>query len=343
MKMKRSRSDMVSPLAITYHHCRGVGDAEFPGLAGVAPETFAWQIARLSERVEARTVRDCVKPGASSADASSADRLVASLTFDDGLACTFRHAFPVIKKAGLNAVVYVCTAPLLEGAVLDVHKVHILLGRIGYERFRDSAFELLSAEGFDRPALSGRPGGGMRSSRYDLVPVRALKNYLNFELPLPVRARILSRMLERFVGPEKEIAKRFYMQRDELLRWRDAGFEIGAHTHSHPPLGRLSASDQEAEIETNLSCLQDLTGEVPETFAYPHGVKGTWTDDTLDVLERKGIIAAVTCVRGILGEPNFQNPLEMPRFDVNDIFSKEGLLTLPKGLSIDVDSGQVTS
>ena len=53
------------------------------------------------------------------------------LTFDDGLRDRVDFVLPVLRRRGLFGLFYVPSAPLTDGVVLDVHKLHLALGRVG--------------------------------------------------------------------------------------------------------------------------------------------------------------------------------------------------------------------
>ena len=53
------------------------------------------------------------------------------LTFDDGLADHYEHVLPLLVERGLFGFFYICTAPYATGRLLDVHRIHLYLGRLG--------------------------------------------------------------------------------------------------------------------------------------------------------------------------------------------------------------------
>ena len=53
------------------------------------------------------------------------------LTFDDGLRDHIDCVLPVLRTRNLWGLFYVPSKPIAEGRLLDVHKVHLALGRLG--------------------------------------------------------------------------------------------------------------------------------------------------------------------------------------------------------------------
>ena len=82
------------------------------------------------------------------------------------------------------------------------------------------------------------------------------------------------------------------MTADELLDLRDAGWELGAHTVTHPDLSVLDLDDCLREIGDSRAALEELTGEPVRTFAYPFCKYG---DAALEAVAQVGFDAAVTC------------------------------------------------
>lgn len=67
------------------------------------------------------------------------------------------------------------------------------------------------------------------------------------------------------------------LPRSKLLSWKQiremnaAGIEFGSHTLSHPDLSLVSIDKAKAEIEDSKKIIEDATGSVVESFAYPFG------------------------------------------------------------------------
>ena len=62
------------------------------------------------------------------------------------------------------------------------------------------------------------------------------------------------------------------MSWEQIRELRDAGFEIGSHTHTHRPLTGLSDDDARAELVRSREALERELGAPPSYVAYPRGL-----------------------------------------------------------------------
>lgn len=80
-----------------------------------------------------------------------------------------------------------------------------------------------------------------------------------------------------YAAPATTTADTWYMGWPEILDFRDAGWEIGSHSHTHPHLTKLDAGQVIAEIDTAKSIITAKTGTAPLSFAPPFGDFDTGT------------------------------------------------------------------
>ena len=77
---------------------------------------------------------------------------------------------------------------------------------------------------------------------------------------------------------------------DHVRSLLDAGWEIGAHTVTHPRLGDVQEKDGDGavlkEVEESNEAFAGQLGFVPAHFAYPSGSRNTRTDELLSGLYR---------------------------------------------------------
>jgi peptidoglycan/xylan/chitin deacetylase (PgdA/CDA1 family) len=305
-------------LIINYHYCHP-DEGLLKGLKGITPEQLDRQLRALTQNFVCTTMSELLDPEANLPES------VAVLSFDDGLKDLVTHALPVLQRGRVPAMVNCCSLPLLERRILNVHRAQLLQARLGPQRFQcefDAALaqlppqELRLPEGIDRAALYV----------YDDEPTRRFKTRLNFELPDEALDTVLGTLFEAFVGPEADVFDALYLSLDDLRRCQDAGIEIGLHTHSHRVLSRLSEKEQRADLQTAIDFFRERLGLADVHLAYPYGIPGSWNSDSVRVARDLGVASAVTKVRTIAKPADLQQRWEIPRFDVQDVFDRDGSL-----------------
>jgi len=102
-----------------------------------------------------------------------------------------------------------------------------------------------------------------------------------------------------------------FMDPDQIRRLAAEGFEIGAHTHTHPTLTKVSHKTALHEIRTSRETLTDILGQPPKSFAYP---RGRFTLDHVCIVDSLRFHNAVSVRPGIVGnQPAY---LALPRTEV---------------------------
>jgi glycosyltransferase involved in cell wall biosynthesis/peptidoglycan/xylan/chitin deacetylase (PgdA/CDA1 family) len=108
-----------------------------------------------------------------------------------------------------------------------------------------------------------------------------------------------------------------YLSPQQVAELHRMGFEIGAHTHTHRNLARLSSEQARDEIVRSKALLEDVIGAAVSSFAYPFGKRNIhYTQQTVARVRESGYSGAgavafrsVTSRRGI-------RIFEVPRFFV---------------------------
>ena len=85
------------------------------------------------------------------------------------------------------------------------------------------------------------------------------------------------------------------MSEDQLRELAAAGWELGAHTMTHPDMSVLDYEQCLAEIRDSAQALQRICGAAVETFAYPFGRYGP---AAIAAARDAGMLAAVTTGSG---------------------------------------------
>lgn len=107
----------------------------------------------------------------------------------------------------------------------------------------------------------------------------AFGDFAQHALPVLVAANFLATLFvpsayvgstSRWLVREGE-ARRPVMSWSQLQRVADAGVEMGAHSHTHPELDRLSTARLREELERSRAVLEDGLGREMVAVAYPFG------------------------------------------------------------------------
>lgn len=309
-------------LGVNYHYCAPSDGEHWPGMKGVTPIEFERQLVSLSQHYTYFDLGDLpLIPNESSSEASGC-----LITFDDGMVDVVKSAKPVLNKYRFPAIIFCCALPYVEQRVLNVQKTHLLHGRWGWEGFRIRFMA----------ALEDDPEGNLRDDtahlgldhmyRYDDSETRIFKRLINVELPFRVVDRILDRMFNVEFGPQRDAVSRLYLDLDDIKRCVDDGMGIGLHTYSHRMLSRLSNDEQAEDLDASLALFRDKLGLEVRSISYPYGIKGSWNVDSKRLAQERGLDMAFTLGRQIYHPETFSDPMEIPRYDVNDVFERDGTL-----------------
>jgi peptidoglycan/xylan/chitin deacetylase (PgdA/CDA1 family) len=204
--------------------------------------------------------------------ASLPARNFVALTFDDGLASTFRRTFPLLRKWAVPATFFISTSHLENGRLLWFSYLNALCFEGVYEDIGvgSNRFELRSLEQRKRARRSlgaiARTSGNPKSFIDELAEA----------YPLP------SSITAEFIGMS-------YNQLSLLSRFDY--LEGGAHTVCHPYLDQLTTDEQAEEIFQSKSQLSELLGKPVRYFAYPNG---DYNQSTLKLVKDAGFDAAFT-------------------------------------------------
>jgi peptidoglycan/xylan/chitin deacetylase (PgdA/CDA1 family) len=214
------------------------------------------------------------------------DDPVATVTFDDGYYDNYEHAFPVLKRKGIPAAVFVVT-DLVGRRFWQVHdKLYHLVAK-AFATWGDPRRELsglMRALGLPTAPIT------REATRTPLLTVSAL-------LPgLPMTSvRSLMNGLEASVG------NGFYniprtLDWPELRTMRRGGVTIGSHTRSHVSLPVESPAVVADELQGSRQALETKIGEPIAHFAYPGG---QFTTPVVEAVARAGYQFAYTaCQHG---------------------------------------------
>jgi peptidoglycan/xylan/chitin deacetylase (PgdA/CDA1 family) len=239
--------DREEGAVILYGH-RVSGDEE-GFLEGLAPRYFAAQVEYLLRHHRFMALSTLV---AHINEKKPIPMRSVVLTFDDGFRDNYFHAFPVLRRFGIPATVFVTTGCVSTGRLPWSQRLGFIL-----QATEASAVQVDSS---DAPLVLGRTAGRWRA--YGVLKSRLRR------MPAATREEMLD-SLEHRLGVQTPL--------DRMLTWeqikemRGAGIEFGAHTVTHSLLGEIEPAEARWEMEKSLSDVQEHAGPESRAFAFPGG------------------------------------------------------------------------
>ena len=263
-------------LILCYHR---IGFGGVPLYSEMSPALFEAHMRFLKKRYRLVSLEEVYKGLTGSSNAESG----VAVTFDDGYADLYRFAFPVLRKHGIPATVFLTADAVDTGEVSWYDRIFLALQLIPNGKFEfkvdvDLRFNLDSRASRVRAASE-------IISRLRRVPNACRKEYCN-------------RLEKGLDFPADEL-------RDRMLNWeqvramQDAGVTFGSHTVTHPVISRLSANEMEYEFLDSKQRLQSGLGTPVEDFAFPFGHFEDCGAEAAPLLRQHGYRSAVTTTVGV--------------------------------------------
>lgn len=266
---------------------------------GVSPENFRGQMCWLKDRYPVVRFEE---------DWSRAKGDAVCITFDDGYLDNFTVALPILEELQIPATVFVATGGMETGACM----------------WWDELERLLLEDGIVYPGTFTLEDELFHCTwktytyeeRKDLLFVlhRLMLAYISTNQ----RNDWLEQMrMWREAGDEtKGDYSRIWAETRAVELMNNRWLTIGAHTVSHPSLGRLEAGEQREEIGASMKILESLLNRKISTFSYPFGTKGDYSDVSIGICRELGLEKAASNYPGIW-EPGIDN-FQVPRCIVRD-------------------------
>lgn len=220
-------------------------------------------------------------------------RPVAAVTFDDGYRDVYENAFPILRRKGIPAAMFVVT-DLISKPLWQTHdRLYYLVDRAfnTWDDPKRRLFELMTELQLPTDHVFRR---GLLNSA--MSAVSAL-------LPVMPQAdvRRLMNCLETRVGGEVTDDMPLSLTWPMVHEMRSGGITIGSHTRSHVCLPMETPEAVREELEGSKRVLEAELGEPIHHFAYPDG---QFNPAVVRALHRAGYRCAYTaCTHGDVRHP----------------------------------------
>ena len=220
-------------------------------------------------------------------------RPLCALTFDDGWRDNYEIAFPILRKHGVPATVFLTTDFIgTNRAFWHTELMYLLLhGELVQLR--------RSRRDFDAYPASLRPHL-IRLARLTQAPsvedadafIEAVKDTCD-ENFIDELMRDLAAVLRRRRPLLTD--RKFFLDWDQVREMASAGIEIGSHGCSHRILTRLKADEVEDELIRAKVGIEQRIGQRVQHFAFP---EGTASRELIERVAKAGYRTACLCASG---------------------------------------------
>jgi peptidoglycan/xylan/chitin deacetylase (PgdA/CDA1 family) len=298
--------------AIMYHYVRP-GDAGLPYFRHLHVEDFEQQLHYFKAQFGFVSKDDFLQ---SIETGAARDGVV--LTFDDGFKDHYEQVLPRLSALGLWGIFYIPTGVYPARRLLDVHRIHLLLGKFGGRAVLEAMQTMVTKDMLSHAHIREfRTETYKRQKNDDYVNL--VKRTLNYYIGYEHRSGVVEELMLRFLPAEQALAEQFYMSEPEIRSLHQAGMIVGSHSVNHPVMSKLNGTEQETEIADSFAFLEKVTGGLAiRTFCYPYGGYHTFTDETERLLMAHGCRFSFNVEEKDLDSNFLKYRLQaLPRYDCN--------------------------
>ncbi len=231
------------------------------------------------------------------AEPSNSRKAKICITFDDGYACFYKYAYPLLKKYHLPATVFLNVESIEKN-------IPVWSDLISYYIWttKKNAFEL-TIQGKRINFQLIEKGAKLTASTQLKLLFKQINNNERLSLLKEIKARL------DVTEPDTEELKMLTWQ--EIKEMSENGVSFGAHTLTHPILTKVSLDEARKEILESKRIIEEKIGKSVATFAYPNGSASDFNEDIKSLLKEGSFQCACTTVFG----RNYQktDPYELKR------------------------------
>ena len=272
--VKRRRNPVAQILV--YHRVNDEDDPIFPG---VPTKIFAQQMEYLAEHYSVCALTELVQR----LECGDLPANAVTITFDDGYRDNYTKAFPILKRLGLPATIFLVTDAIGTGRLLWHDRV--------FAAFRATEVPALYGWGNDKGFYPLRSAAD-KSATLE----RCLK--VLWSLDDEVRSTWTDQLLVRLGAADQQIDHQLMLSWNDVQEMSGYNIDFGAHTVSHPILSKVSAQRARDEIQNSKQLIESKLKLTVRHFAYPVGRAVDYNPDIKNLLREAGFKSAVTTIFG---------------------------------------------
>ena len=207
------------------------------------------------------------------------------LTFDDGYLDNYTLAYPVLKKYGVPATIYLTAGLIGTSERTWPDQIELALIETRQDRL-------------NHPALfDGKPMAISSKTEKEKVCLdigQCLK-----ALPNEQRRHIVTDILDSLgVNGGTERAPRVMLNWEEVRKMAQDGITFGSHSFTHPILSRMPVEKAKEEIFKSKKILEEHLGVEVKHFAFPNGGENDFSEELREYCRGIGFESIASLIPG---------------------------------------------
>ena len=210
-----------------------------------------------------------------------------AITFDDGYLDNYTLAYPVLKKHGVPATIYLATGLIGTGENTWVDQIERCLLRTEKDHL-------------DLPTLFGKENLQIETRKekeeINIRVAEALKHKLDRE-----RKEIIvdiKKILNGTRDYKNNSESRTMLNWDEVKKMAQNGITLGSHSHTHPILSRMPVQKAKEEIFESKKIIEGNLGFRVKHFSFPNGRREDFTEELRDYCREIGFESVASVIYG---------------------------------------------
>lgn len=238
---------------------------------------------------------------------------LAAITFDDGYGNLYRYAYPVLKRLGLPATVFIIADYLQSGRARWWDRLRTLVASTRCSVVRTSVH---GTERLLRLITVTDKQTALRTMARELQC-----------LPPQRRETALARLAEDLGVDVRTLRTPRPLSKRQIREMLADGISVGGHGRSHDSFLHLNRERLLAELSESKQALESLTGRPVWWLAYPYG---DFSPEAVDVAIEAGYRGALTTIEGL--NDGIPDPFTVRRMAVDDTMTLAHFIVAASGL-----------
>lgn len=279
---------------LAYHRVEELKNEELypydPELISVTPAEFEWQMEYVKQHLNPISLSELV--GYVKGKNKLPPRPVI-ITFDDGFDDNYRCAYPILKKKGVPATIFLSTG---------------YIGSRGTFWYDQLVYDICAAKELDINVVDL----DVVITRNDSIEMKREKAYEILEAVKKISNTERLNVLER-IGlickpdrKQEDLAKSVPLTWEQVKEMSNNGIEYGSHTVTHPIMSNLNVAELKTELVNSKNRIEEMVGMPVETIAYPVGMAYAFNNSVIKAAKSAGYVLGLSYIHGTnyINEPD---------------------------------------